>query len=313
MEARLPEFDDPLGSDEEFYEEDELDDLINCEEEKEENIRDQIKVVEKQSPDDGDKQNQTANNGEKTAAVRDIKYSSPSDIFIPPVPAPRKRSLRQQDRIDDDEQQQQQRRRQNYPPPATAPKPRFPLGGVNRSDSDSRSHYFSSFRSNASSTGSARSSRFDHLTPIDQITMQPPSVPLVSVMTWDDRQKKLLDQEEPPTESFSRGNSFRMGIRRSKKDNRRRKPELPVPEVEDSTSKSVSPMSGSEPSSISSPSLMSNSSTNPRAVEQLPPHVRAEELRLDLSSLARSDSRSSISDFKSLETSMEPSLESSYL
>jgi hypothetical protein len=283
----LPEFDHPLGSDEEFYDDEELEDFI-----KQDDV-DEVKDSQSIKPAGSGKDTESRANKPEPFQRRSITTA--------PKPVPRKRCLLlHQDRVQEDRPEEDGESQKPFPV--------VPGSRVNP-------QYFSSTRSNTSSVFSNRS-RFEP-TPIDQITMQPPSVPLVSVMTWDDRQKKLLEQEAPPAESFSRGNSFRMGMRRSKREPRIRKPELPVPpEVSELENKSPSsPLSGSEPSSMSSPSLMSSSSTNPKAIDQLPAHGRPEELRLDLSGL-KSDSeatRSSMSDFKSLETSMEPSLESSYL
>lgn len=307
----LPEFDVPVASDEEdFYDDEEIEILMTREDS--ENANDISKENHSESAAGYFEDTPDMDCGEF-----DQKHTDAPETIAPPIPAPRKRSF-----PDNSEMAQDKKPHAHFSASSTI-KP----ASRNRLES---SHSFSSLRS-CSSVSSSRSSRFDPV-PIDQITMRPPSVPIISVMTWDDRRKRLLEQKEEEEEaavsplpedgggpreaaSFSRGNSFRMGMRRSKKEPRIRKPALPLPEVE--VDKSLSPLpSGSEASSLSSPSLMSSSSTNPKAIDQLPPHVKAEELRLDLGSLQMSDSdaaRSSISDFKSLETSMEPSLESSYL
>ena len=150
----------------------------------------------------------------------------------------------------------------------------------------------------------------------DLSSLDNPYVPKITVQTWHDRQRGIV-RDSTPESGFSRGSSLRSAMR-SKRSRSSFKGHgernLSIPDGDDSAS--ISPRSTTSSSSVSSPSLMSTRSRNGKATDQLPPGIQRDDLKLDLTSLTRSDSdatRSTVSDFKSLEhNSLENVSEISY-
>ena len=130
-------------------------------------------------------------------------------------------------------------------------------------------------------------------------TMSPPrsrgSKPDIQVQTWQERQgvsPKLVEQG-----SFSRGSSLRMAMRR------RSQRGLKAGDESDKSADNSPASTRSAPSTSSSrsPSLRSNPI---KAIDLLPPDIKAEELRLNLEGITDS----SVSDFsRSVDTSLDVS------